>query len=156
MNVPYTIESQKQTFEIRKAVGKMRMLLAVLLLITGTWFATACSSSSDDPGLDGDLSIQIDGPPGTGMFVSYATWDASAQELDFDGTTANLPESGEFTMNIEGSGFDGLEVVVSLFDEESTVLVALLSDGSLVADTDNPDSDGDYVITVGNFPNFDF
>ncbi len=156
MNASINLNSQKTSSETKQAGRKMRMLVAVLLLITGTWFATACSSSDSDPGLDGDLSIQVDGPAGMGMFVSYATWNGSAEEFDFDGTTATIPESGSYTMNIDGSGFDGLEVVVSLFDDEGSALVSLLSDGSVVADTDSPDSDGDYVITVGNFPDFDF
>ncbi|MCH8568200.1 MAG: hypothetical protein LAT67_08050 [Balneolales bacterium] len=151
--IPSTLVDSSTSTHIQRL---NRYFSIFIILIAGAWFAAACSSSSSDPGLDGDLSIQVSGPEGLGMFVSYATWDSGSQEMDFDGTTASIPASGTYTMNIDGSGFDGLEVVVSLFDENASVVVSLLSDGEIVAESDSPDDEDMYVITVGDFPDFDF
>ncbi len=131
-------------------------LLAIILILSTGIALTACdSSSSDSNDLDGELSVEVIGPAGTSFSLSYSLWDG--ESLEGEAGTETIPESGEFSELIGSGNYEGGTVAVSVFSEGNPeILLRLLNDGDLVAETDTPSDDQIYEIEVGDLPDFDF
>ncbi len=137
-----------------KSAVSTKLLALILVIFTGIAF-TACGSSSDSSDLDGELSVEVIAPPGTSFSLSVSLWEG--ETFDGEAGTATVPESGEFSEIIGSGSFEGVMVAVSVFSEgNSDVLIRLLNDGDLVAETDTPSEDEIYEIEVGDLPDFDF
>ncbi|AXJ01747.1 hypothetical protein CYPRO_2505 [Cyclonatronum proteinivorum] len=120
------------------------LLLALIL--------SGCSSSGSDsePGLDGDLTIEVQAPAESAFFLTYYTWDGNTG--DFNSETITIPQSGLFEYNVEGSDFVGFGIILGPIGDVEAVNLALLSDGEIIAETDQPVADGAYELEFGTIP----
>lgn len=127
-------------------------LFTAIIIATGL---TACdsSSSSDSASLD-NITIEATAPAGSGFFLTVELWDG--EEADFEFQTITIPESGVFTVDVEGGPFVGVGAILGPIGDVDGVRLAILSDGDVVAETTTPDSDGAYTVEVGTIPDFDF
>ncbi len=130
----------------------LKKLLTITLIISVVTLLTACdsSSSNDIENLDGQLTVEVQGPPGQSFFFSYQTWDG--EELEVGTSTNQIPDDGVFSTPLDPGNYEGVEVRTEFFgDETPDVILRLLNEGDVVGETNTPAEDGSLIIRVGDF-----
>ncbi|MCC5934244.1 MAG: hypothetical protein LAT75_13125 [Candidatus Cyclonatronum sp.] len=128
-------------------------LTLIILLLAGALLASCSSSgsSNDTPGLDGNLTIEVQAPVESAFFLTYYTWDGN--EGNFNSETITIPQSGTFTYNVEDGNYIGFGIILGPIGDIAGVRLALLADGEVLEETTTPTAEGGYEIEVGSIPN---
>ncbi len=130
----------------------LNKLLTVTLIFSLAALFTACdtSSSGDSDNLDGELTVEMQGPPGTSFMFSYQTWDG--EEFEVGASGRQIPESGVFTTDLDSGSYVGVEVRAEFMGDESPdAVLRLLNDEDIVGESDTPEEDGSLIVRVGDF-----
>ena len=134
---------------------KCRRLSIVLFIGLLACALTACDSGGDNsPGLDGDLSVRVEGPSGVGAGYSQSLFDDTG--VDIDATNVTISDDGAWTKDLKTDDLDGdlvgVQIEVTTSSEEGITL-QLRSDGEVFKEDTDPEQQGGgnhYVVEVGN------
>lgn len=132
-------------------------ILKTALLITLMMALAACSSDSDSDSddspalLDGELTVEVRSPSDEifGMFIG--TWDGESGSTE--NVTFNIPND-VYVHEIEAERAEGVFITMGPVVEGTRL--TLLSDGEVLAETDEPTEGEDgaefYMIEYGSIP----
>lgn len=133
----------------------IKRLLSVISIISFTsLFAISCSTDSGGGvSLDGDLRYQVEGSEGETIYLSVNRYTESGGSFETigevtvssSGTAEGDLQDGNYTgFQLQGSGQGG---------NEPNVTLKLLGDGDVLGEADEPNSNGIFMVEVGNIPN---
>jgi hypothetical protein len=118
----------------------------------------ACGTDSDDgssASLNGDLSFEVESSSAVDVLISRNYFDGSS--IDFQLVESEpFPEGGgTISGDLEDGDYEAYQLAASLQGGVSADLtLRLISDGEVLGETSEANSDGIYVVQVGEFPDF--
>lgn len=118
-------------------------------------FFTACSTDSgDSPSLDGDLRYLVEGSEGETVYLSYNSYTSEGGTFETIGEVT-IPSSGSSEGDLVDGDFVGYQLSASPMGEDNPdITLTLLSDGEVLGETSETNSDGIFTVEVGEIPHF--
>jgi hypothetical protein len=146
----------KKTTTVHSAgmpLAKIPLMLIAILLSVGL---IACDSDNNgSQSIDGELSVLIQGPEGTQVFLNTETWDGEEFTADFN--MVQIQANNQVRYEFDEGSFIGARAIASFLSETppTGVTVALKSDGSVLTESNSLNSDGEIIVEFGDMPDWD-
>lgn len=138
--------------------NKRRIKLAFSIL-SSTFlllFMSACSTNSGGGvSLDGDLRYMVEGSEGESLFLSYGSYTSNGGTFETIGSVT-IGSSGSVEGDLEDGDFTGYQLQGSPQGSDNPdITLKLMSDGEVLGETSEVNSNGIFMVEVGEIPSFE-
>lgn len=131
---------------------KIKSILTICLL--GLVVSACSSDSGSNVSLDGDLRYLVEGPEGETVYLSYNSYTSDGGTFETIGEVTTS-SSGTAEGDLEDGNYTGYQLSASpVGDDSPDITLKLLSDGEVLGETSEANSDGIFTVEVGEIPEY--